>query len=224
MDECKDRDYRLAQTIRTPGFTRDGGSKKAAPDVTYSQTGYHPIKYLLDDTAHDPQGMTTYTDVPMMRYAEVLLSYAEAKAELGQMTEAVWNKTVKPIRERAGVKNIYPKEADPYMVAYFQNKVTDPYILEIRRERGIEYAMEYLRYHDIMRWHQGELLARPWRGLWITEVDKELDLDNDGNTDTIVTANSSLKSNCKILYIDGASTTGNKLSNGTSGYVQTTTM
>ena len=39
--ECKDRDYRLAQTIRTPGFTRDNGTTFWAPDVKFSKTGYH---------------------------------------------------------------------------------------------------------------------------------------------------------------------------------------
>ena len=48
-----------------------------------------------------------------MRYAEVLLNYAEAKAELNEMSEEVWNKTIKPLRERAGVTSIYPTTADP---------------------------------------------------------------------------------------------------------------
>ena len=48
--ECTDRDYRLAQTIRTPGFTRDGGTTQWAPDVKFSKTGYQPIKWLTDDS------------------------------------------------------------------------------------------------------------------------------------------------------------------------------
>jgi len=218
--ECQDRDYRLTQTIRTPGFVRDNGTTYWAPDVTYARTGYQPIKYLTDKSELDTHVSAIATDVPLMRYAEILLAYAEAKAELGEMTEEVWSKTIKPLRERAGIISVYPTEADPYMVAYFQNKVTDPYILEVRRERGIELTMEDdYRYDDIMRWDQGELFARYGMGLWISGVETPLDLNNDGTPETIVTTNSSLISPLKILLIDEASEAGNKLSNGTYGNI-----
>ena len=217
--ECADRDYRLSQTIRTPGFSRDGGTTLWAPDVKFSKTGYQPIKWLTDDSSKDTNVAAIASDVPLMRYAEVLLAYAEAKAELGQMTEEVWNQTIKPLRERSGVTSIYPTAADPYMVAYFQNQVTDPFILEVRRERGIELTMENSRYQDIIRWHQGELFARPWKGVWIAAVDTPLDLNADGTPETIVTANSKLQSTLNILMIDGASEAGHKLSKGTSGNI-----
>lgn len=217
--ECTDRDFRLAQTIRTPGFTRDGGTTQWAPDVKFSKTGYQPIKWLTDDSSKDTNVAAIASDVPLMRYAEVLLSYAEAKAELGEMTEEVWNKTIKPLRERAGVVSIYPTAADPYMAAYFQNRVTDPFILEVRRERGIELTMENSRYQDIIRWHQGELFAREWKGVWIPAVDMPLDLNGDGAPETIVTANAKLQSTLNILMIDGASEAGHKLSKGTSGNI-----
>ena len=217
--ECTDRDYRLAQTIRTPGFTRDGGTTQWAPDVKFSKTGYQPIKWLTDDSSKDTNVAAIASDVPLIRYAEVLLAYAEAKAELGEMSEEVWDKTIKPLRERAGVKSIYPTAADPYMVEYFQNQVTDPFILEVRRERGIELTMENSRYQDIIRWHQGELFARPWKGVWISAVDTPLDLNADGTPETIVTANPKLQSTLNILMIDGASEAGHKLSRGTSGNI-----
>ena len=217
--ECTDRDYRLAQTIRTPGFTRDGGTTQWAPDVKFSKTGYQPIKWLTDDSSKDTNVAAIASDVPLIRYAEVLLAYAEAKAELGEMSEEVWDKTIKPLRERAGVKSIYPTAADPYMVEYFQNQVTDPFILEVRRERGIELTMEDSRYQDIIRWHQGELFARPWKGVWISAVDTPLDLNADGTPETIVTANPKLQSTLNILMIDGASEAGHKLSRGTSGNI-----
>lgn len=217
--ECQDRDYRLAQTIRTPGFTRDQGTTYWAPDVKFSKTGYQPVKWLTDDSNKDTNVSAIASDVPLMRYAEILLAYAEAKAELGEMTEEIWNETIKPLRERAGVKSIYPTIADPYMVEYFQNKVSDPYILEVRRERGIELTMENSRYDDIIRWRQGELFARPWMGLWISAVEWPLDLNNDGTPETIVTTNGSLISTLNILMIDGASQAGHKLSEGTYGNI-----
>lgn len=217
--ECLDRDYRLAQTIRTPGFTRDNGATHWPPDVTFARTGYHAIKFLTDDSQKDTQVSTLATDVPIIRYAEILLAYAEAKAELGEMTVDIWNKTIKPLRERAGVKSIYPTVADQYMVEYFQGKVTDPVILEVRRERGIELTMEGQRYNDIMRWKQGELLTRQRMGLWITNIEIPLDLNNDGTPETIVTRNSSLISTLNILQIDEASQAGHKLSEGTYGNI-----
>ena len=217
--ECKDRDYRLAQTIRTPGFTRDNGATFWAPDVKFSKTGYQPIKWLTDDSTKDTNVSAIASDVPLIRYAEVLLAYAEAKAELNEMTEEIWNRTIKPLRERAGVKSIYPSEADPYMVEYFQNRITDPYILEVRRERGIELTMENSRFDDIIRWHQGELFARPWMGIWIEAVDTPLDLNSDNVPETIVSADGSLTSTLNILPIDGASEAGHKLSEGTRGNI-----
>lgn len=116
ITETLDRDYRLAQTIRTPGFTRDNGSTHWAPDVTFARTGYHAIKFLTDESEKDTHVSAIATDVPIIRYAEILLIYAEAKAEMDEMTETVWNQTIKPLRERAGVTSIYPTVADPYMV------------------------------------------------------------------------------------------------------------
>lgn len=219
VTECTDRDYRLAQTIRTPGFMRDNGTTSWAPDVKLSKTGYQPVKWLTDDSSKDSNTAAIASDVPLMRYAEVLLNYAEAKAELGEMNENVWSKTIKPLRERSGVTSVYPSEADPYMVEYFQNRVTDPFILEVRRERGIELTMESIRFDDIIRWHQGELFARPWMGLWIPATETPLDLNNDGTPDTMVTNDVCKTSTLNLLMIDNASEAGHKLSNGTSGNI-----
>ena len=72
----------------------------------------------------------------------MLLNEAEAKAELGEMTESVWKQTISPLRKRAGVDDKAPTVADPYLVKYFNDKCTDKWLLEIRRERGIELFME----------------------------------------------------------------------------------
>ena len=191
--ECTDRDYRLAQTIRTPGFTRDGGTTQWAPDVRFSKTGYQPIKWLTDDSSKDTNVAAIASDVPLIRYAEVLLAYAEAKAELGEMSEEVWDKTIKPLRERAGVDGTRPTKIDEYLQnAYYSTddgnpKITDCDILEIRRERAIELLLEGRRYDDLMRWHLGGLLNKQWYGIYIGEVDKAYDLNNDGVNDVCVT-------------------------------------
>ncbi|MBQ9138910.1 MAG: RagB/SusD family nutrient uptake outer membrane protein [Alistipes sp.] len=223
--ECTGRDLRMTQTMRHPGFTRtkNGAKVTFAPDLGFAKTGYHPIKWLSDDATMDTNTSPCDNDVPLMRYAEVLLNYAEAKAELGEMTQDVWNKTIKPLRERAGVTSIYPTEADPYMVSYFQGKVTDAAILEVRRERGVEMTMENIRYDDIIRWRQGELFARPWRGIWIEASETELDLNYDGVKETMVTADKGNTTKMTVLYIDGASDIGHTLSEGTKGNIMTAT-
>lgn len=217
--ECQDRDYRMSQTIRTPGFTRAGGTTPYAPDVVYAKTGYQPCKWLTDEI-NDEIASASASDVPLIRYAEVLLSYAEAKAELGQLDENAWNRSVKLVRERAGVTSIYPTKADPYMVAYFQNRVTDPLILEVRRERGLEFPMENLRQDDIMRWAQGELLVKQRTGMWIPAVETELDLNGDGKPETFVSAKLKEKAGFKVLPIDAASEEiQHKLSEGDHGNI-----
>lgn len=220
--ECKDRDYRLAQTIRTPGFTRDHGTNPCAPDVQFSMSGYQPVKWTLDDSSKDPHTSASATDVPLMRYAEVLLNYAEAKAILGQCDKAVWDKTIGALRIRSGVKNIYPILADPYMVDYFQGRVTDPVVLEVRRERGIELAMENLRFDDLMRWHQGELLVRERQGIYIPTTETGIDLNGDGVPETYVSATVTEKPGFRVLGIDNASKDlGNRLKEGTKGIIIT---
>ncbi len=225
ITECKDRDYRLAQTIRTPGYTRNGGATSLAPDLTFSQSGYQPIKWTLDDSSTDSNQAATASDVPLIRYAEVLLNYAEAKAVLGECTQEVWDKTIKPLRERNGVKSIYPLSADPYMVSYFQGRETDAKVLEVRRERGIELAMESFRFQDIMRWRQGELLVRERHGIYIPAIETPLDLNNDGVAESMVSALVTEKTGFKVLPIDAASgDLGNVLSDGTSGIIKTGTI
>ena len=149
-------------------------------------------------------------------------SLSEAKAELGQCTEEVWNASVKLVRERAGVKSIYPTTADPYMMAYFPG-VTDPKILEIRRERGIEFTMENLRQQDIRRWHMGELLVKQKTGMWIPAIETELDLDEDGVVDNMVSAKLTEKAGIKVLTINynGSTLSGtdHRLSEGDHGYI-----
>ena len=66
-------------------------------------------------------------------------------------------------------------------------KITDCDILEIRRERAIELLLEGRRYDDLMRWHLGGLLNKQWYGIYIGEVDKAYDLNNDGVNDVCVT-------------------------------------
>ena len=223
--ECSGRDYRLAQTIRTPGFTRDGGTTQWAPDVTFSKTGYQPIKWLTDDSSKDTNTSKCDNDVPLMRYAEVLLNYAEAKAELNEMSEEVWNKTIKPLRERAGVANLSLEWAnanpDPYLASAETGyaNVTGAnkgVILEIRRERTVELLMENFRYWDIMRWKEGKRFEKPFEGLYFPGVGS-YDLNSDGTDDVCIWSGTKPDTKIPVVYELGVDV---KLSEGDHGYIR----
>ena len=180
--EVKNRDYRLQQTIRMGNYKRtDGSAAPADFNVTYS--GYQIQKYSLDDKYYDTR-TESYNSVPIMRYAEVLLNYAEAKAELGVLNQGDWDLTIGALRRRAGISNNpMPTAADPYMAAYFEMDSNDPVLLEIRRERGVELAVEGIRYDDLRRWKEGDLLERVYDGIYVPAKGQLLDLNEDGKMD-----------------------------------------
>lgn len=189
MEEVKGRDKRLQQTIRIGNYTRiNGGTPEPGPPVfSYTYTGYMPIKWSLDDTFYDG-GSRNDNSISMMRYAEILLNYAEAKAELKTLTDADWAKTVGALRKRAGITGgltAKPTAIDPYLQANYFPGITDASLLEIRRERGIELVFEGFRFSDIIRWKRGELMEQTWNGLYVPALDKPLDLNEDGKNDVV---------------------------------------
>ena len=195
-EETSGRDYRLNQTIRGADYTckdKEGVFVPTPANMTgHSLTGYQFTKYVMDDISFDG-GRTNYNDVPIARYAEVLLNYAEAKAELGTLTDADWEKTIGALRSRAGITgglDKKPTTADPYMMSIYTG-VTDPVILEIRREREIELILEGLRLNDLKRWACGKLWeTAAWDGIYIPALDTPLDLNGDGTNDVFVTEDS----------------------------------
>nr|WP_321520418.1 RagB/SusD family nutrient uptake outer membrane protein [uncultured Macellibacteroides sp.] len=162
----KNRDPRFAATIVYHGakWVRPDGTIQTIyikpgstpSDNTYSNvdeyigagsnstsTGYY-LRKNYDPTSEI--GMKSGLNLILIRYADVLLMYAEAMNELGKMDEAVWNKTIRSLRERAGFTDapslIYPTEGNMQTI--------------IRRERRVELAMEGLRIFDIRRWKTAE--------------------------------------------------------------------
>lgn len=197
MDEVKNRDNRLRQTIRMGDYKRiDGGVETLAPPIfSYTYTGYQPIKYCLDDVFYD-SGVNNDNSIPLIRYAEVLLNYAEAKAELGAFTDSDWEKTIGALRQRAGITGgltAKPTKADSYLQANYFPEITDPSLLEIRRERGIELVFEGLRFADLIRWKKGDLMKMPWNGFYVPELDKPMDLNEDGIPDVCFTMNENVE-------------------------------
>jgi hypothetical protein len=214
-DEIKNRDSRLAQIIRTPHYRLNGA--EAAPDFGHTQTGYHLIKFTQDNNPYMAQARNT-NSIPLIRYAEVLLNYAEAAAELGAFTPQDWARTIAPLRRRAGlIATALPAAADPYMQSYFPG-ITDALLLEIRRERAIELVAEGLRFDDIRRWKAGALMEEIWDGIYVPALNTEYDLNEDGHPDVcFVPALPDTKTAGVFYSVLSESLT---LSDGTSGNIQ----
>ncbi len=150
------RDPRLKETVLVPGGSYADGSlvyydPLDAPSVDYyssgnnsSRTGYEVLKFTsyLSDLGMDI--FNTGLDMMLIRYAEVLLSYAEAKIELGQIDGSVYA-AINQVRVRAGLPSIDQ--------SVYNSQSTLRTL--IRRERRSEFAMEGLRWFDIQRWKIG---------------------------------------------------------------------
>lgn len=189
-DEVQNRDPRLTQTIRTPGYSRIGETTPLVQEFGATVTGYQLIKFVSApkwDTFNKD-----ITDMPIFRYAEVLLNLAEAKAEKGTLTQTDLDATIKLIRDRVGMPNINLTAAntspDPYLAKQY-TKVSGSnagVILEIRRERRIELVMEnFFRWDDIVRWKEGLLLTQPYKGMYFPGPGS-YDFDKNGKIDLVI--------------------------------------
>ena len=178
-DEMQNRDPRLTQTVVGPGYMRINSDKVESPNFSSSTTGYQIIKWVTDASGDGYLGSSN--DYILFRAAEVYLNYAEAKAELGTLTQDDLKISIKKIRDRVGMPNIDMDAAnanpDPYLCALesgYQN-VTGPnkgVILEIRRERTIELLLEGFRYYDIIRWKEGKIFEQPYKGMYFPGLTK----------------------------------------------------
>lgn len=176
----ENRDPRLTYTVFYNGSrwlkrgvqTFNGGLDRSdIPGLITTQTGYYLRKFLgLNEEKADNAG---YNSVPhhyqIIRYAEILLNYAEALNEVDKDANAaeIEDCLIK-LRKRAGIE---PGADDRYglPVAYTQDEMRRI----IRNERRIELAFEEHRFWDIRRWKMAEdVMNRPVRGV---EIAKEAD-------------------------------------------------
>ena len=228
VDETKDRDPRLAQSIRTPGYCRLGTDQRLAPNLNHSVTGYCPIKYFRGPAEDGYQ--QSDCDMILFRAAEVYLNFAEAKAELGTITQQDLDRSIKPLRDRVGMPNLDMAEAnahpDPYLMAKEtgypkvaqQNTTNVGLILEIRRERTIELICEGFRYYDIIRWAEGHAFESRLLGMYFPG-EGTYDLDEDGVADvTLYTGDAVPAVHAALTFKIGSEIL---LSDGNSGCVDT---
>lgn len=175
------RDPRCVQSVMNPGDAVTVGLKN---DTTFytaagltsnynSGTGYESQKFRrpqVDPATGTYSGDQAYI---IFRYAEALLNYAEAKAELGQLTQSDLDISVNKLRDRVAMPRmtlglITP---DPTWPAYVYYTLPD-YLQEIRREREVELFSEGFRFYDLMRWRADKLITgqRPKGAYYTAEL------------------------------------------------------
>jgi hypothetical protein len=229
VEEVKNRDLRLKQTIRTGDYARteNGTPVIAPPNFSQTYTGYQPIKWSYDERfPFDDESRNDNAHI-VMRWAEVLLNKAEALTELDKMTSAEWTNTIGALRKRAGITGstltTLPTVADPYMISFFANKFSNPVLLEVLRERGTEMIFEGLRPDDLRRWKLGTLFqTATLNGMYVPALG-EYDLNGDGKKDVyFYQGTKPTSSTAGIAFVDvspSAAVGRIQLSKGTSGEV-----
>lgn len=157
------RDPRLSQTVAVPGKPlKPGVTVPEYPPINQtgfnrSATGYPLYKYLEFNSATAvADDFKSMAPAIRFRYAEVLLNYAEAVAELGG-SESLIAEALLPIRLRAGMPAVnfdreYNNSAD------YPFRSLSKVLQAVRRERRIEMACEGTRLDDIMRWAAADIL------------------------------------------------------------------
>ncbi|HEV8080090.1 MAG TPA: RagB/SusD family nutrient uptake outer membrane protein [Chitinophagaceae bacterium] len=168
----KNRDPRMTQTILQPGAA--WGGRQDGQNLTSTATwgtfttpkfisnklgsvtitGYYFTKYVELSTV--ALVGRDENDIHLIRLAEVLLTYAEARLEQGKLTQADIDLTINKLRQRVGMKLMTIAD----LAANGMDLRT-----EVRRERRVELALEGQRYFDILRWKQGSLLAEDIKGM-----------------------------------------------------------
>src|SRR5690606_22305379 len=167
VEVVQNRDPRLEQSIWVPG---DPINILGANDTTFFEradihqtgsylcvTGYQLKKH---SNARGENLKQNYYQSEIgsivFRYAEALLNFAEARAELGEITQSDLDLTINLLRDRVDMPHLLLNQIvhDPQ----WDYPQLSPIINEIRRERRVELAFEGLRLHDFLRWRAHELI------------------------------------------------------------------
>jgi len=173
------RDQRCVQTVMNPGDAitvklNNDTTKFVTPMIAKAEcpTAYESQKFRRPQL--DP-ATGSYSDnmgFILFRYAEALLTYAEAKAELGQLTQADVDLTINKLRQRVGMPPMVLSSiaTDPAWPDYGYS--LPAYLQEIRRERIVELFSEGHHLNDLMRWRAHNLIVgkRPTGAFYSDEL------------------------------------------------------
>ena len=231
IEECADRDPRLAASIVTPGHKRLGGTMVTPPDLGCSSTGYQLSKWVMDETLPQVNRVDmSYNDMPVFRLAEMYLIYAEALAEHSSyaVTQDDIDMSINKLRDRVGMPHlkIGGLTADPYLTDP-KYGYTNPIlladndlalILEIRRERAVELFKEGFRWDDLMRWKEGKCIEQEMHGIYFAGLG-EYDLSGDNKADVVLWKDTKPAEKTGVAAFEVGKIPGLILSAGDKGYV-----
>jgi hypothetical protein len=159
----------LSQTIFTPGTVISTNRAGNLPDVIFENpdfvnsanppTGYELYKGHNTDATQQVENSTQ--GLIYFRFGEAMLNFAEAKAELGTITQADIDKSINLLRDRVGMIHLVIGNInnDPD----WDFPALSPIINEVRRERRVELACEGFRHDDIFRWAAAGKLILNWK-------------------------------------------------------------
>lgn len=205
--EAQNRDPRLAQTIFLPGDDQVINAPDEASNITFvrppldgvgqwrATTGYCLYKGVNPEYSQQ-QNSGGWMGSIIYRFSEALLIYAEAKAEMGTITQNDLDISINLLRDRVG------------MIRLELNNITtdpdwdfpelSPIINEVRRERRIELGFEGHRWDDLARWraHQVFVNKRPKGVKYIGSnlEGKYFNIDGSGRPSIIIG---------ETLFVDG---------------------
>ncbi len=168
VDYFNERDPRMAMTVYTPGDEWPGGDD-GDPDVDVANATFQLPRFavLQNNNRLGANGLTGFylkkyntpelaglynrdhNNINVIRYAEILLIYAEAlfNTQGETLTQDQIDLTINQLRNRSGMH--------PMILAEIQQWGLD-LKTELHRERRVEMAMDGMRYFDILRWKEGE--------------------------------------------------------------------
>jgi hypothetical protein len=222
-----DRDPRLAETVAYPGIYEESPTGLQTYHVTVpGRGGYDQCKFFSRNQASEAKSTDNtgqFTSLPVYRYGEILLNYAEAKAELGQLDAAAIGRSINQLRGRVNMPDFNAAaEVDDALKALYPG-VSDVNILAIRRERRVELAGEGLRQFDIYRWGAGKLYeaVTSKQGIYVPQLPYVYDVTGDGTPDIGIATNASTHTADEVIWYDlDDSDITFYLENGTSGYIR----
>lgn len=165
------KDPRLRQTVYTPdrgiitSYFKNGGSAAYINPIRFTgirntsqerEVGPSGIRVWKGLSFDESEWRNGEIDDLIMRYAEALLNFAEAKAILGTITQGDLDESVNLLRDRVNMVHMNMAEINAWAVSYTERDGYDPsaanILNEIRRERRVELMLEGFRKTDIMRW------------------------------------------------------------------------